>query len=60
MSYDSLQKKRQAGMVSQTEYLEEEASYLEALAKRGIASMNLTQTLEDYQWLVKGTESTRR
>lgn len=60
ISYDSLQKKRQAGMVSQTEYLEEEASYLEALAKRGIASMNLTQTLEDYQWLVKGTESTRR
>ncbi len=60
ISYDSLQKKRQAGMVSQTEYLEGETAYLEALTKRDCASMNLTQTLEDYRWMIKGTESARQ
>ncbi len=47
-------------MVSQTEYLEGETAYLEALTKRDCASMNLTQTLEDYRWMIKGTESARQ
>ena len=58
--YESLQRRQQAGMLSQTDYLNGEADYLEALAKRGSAAMNLQQALEDYRWAVKGTEEMRR
>lgn len=60
ISYDSLQRKQQAGMLSQTEFLEGEAAWLEALAKRGSAAVNLKQALEDYHWTVKGTEGIRQ
>lgn len=59
IAYHSLQKKNQAGMLDRTEYLEGEAAYLEAQAKRGSAAMELQQALEDYRWLVKGAEETR-
>ncbi len=60
ISYDSLQRRQQAGMLSQTEFLEGEASWLEAVAKRGSGAMNLKQALEDYHWTVKGTEEMRQ
>lgn len=59
ISHESLLRRQQAGMVNNTEYLQGETSYLEALAKRGCAAMNLQQALEDYRWAVKGTEELR-
>ncbi|MCI9105505.1 MAG: TolC family protein [Lachnospiraceae bacterium] len=59
MSYESLQLKKQAGMLSQTEYLEGEAEYLQNLADYGEASMNLIAAMESYRWAVKGTEGPR-
>lgn len=52
--YQSLQRKDQAGMLNQTEYLEGEAAYLEALASKETASMNLYQAWEAYRWEIKG------
>lgn len=60
ISYENLQRKNQAGMLSQPDYLQGEADYLQAVADRGSASMNLQQALEDYRWAVKGTEGGRQ
>lgn len=54
LSYESLKRRQQAGILNQTEYLEGEASYLQALAEMGAASMNLYQAYETYRWEVKG------
>ncbi len=54
LTYQSLQRKQQAGMLSETDYLQGEAAYLEALAKKETASMTLTQTYQSYLWEVKG------
>lgn len=60
ISYENLQRKNQAGMLSQPDYLQGEADYLQAVADRGGAAMNLQQALEDYRWAVKGTEGGRQ
>lgn len=52
--YQSLERKNQAGMLSNTQYLEGIADYWEALAEKEIASMNLVQAYESYTWEVKG------
>lgn len=54
MEYEALERRMQAGMVSQGEYLSGQAQYLTAQAKRQTASMNLVQAYETYQGLVKG------
>ena len=59
IGYESLKLKQQAGMLSRTEYLEGEADYLQELAAYKEASMNLTAALENYRWMVKGTEQMR-
>lgn len=54
LTYQSLQRRQQAGMLSEADYLQGEAAYLEALAKKETASMTLTQTYQSYLWEVKG------
>lgn len=54
LAYQSLQRKQQAGMLSEAGYLQGEADYLEALAKKEAASMALTQAHQSYLWEVKG------
>ena len=54
LEYQSLQRKRQAGMVGEADYLQGEADYLEALAAKETASMSLYQAYESYRWEVKG------
>ncbi len=54
LEYQSLQRKKQAGMVGEADYLQGEADYLEALAAKETASMTLYQTYESYLWEVKG------
>jgi hypothetical protein len=57
ITYNTLQLKKQAGMLSEADYLTGEASYLEALAQKETASMNLYQAYQDYLWEVKGIEN---
>lgn len=54
LAYQSLQRKKQAGMVGEADYLQGEADYLEALATWKTASMTLQQAYESYVWEVKG------
>ncbi|MCC8024463.1 MAG: TolC family protein [Clostridium sp.] len=54
MTYQSLQRRQQAGLLSNTDYLQGEADYLESRASRETASMNLVQAYESYCWEVKG------
>ncbi|MDD3253963.1 MAG: TolC family protein [Lachnospiraceae bacterium] len=54
MIWQSMQRRKQAGMVDQTSFLEGEATYLEALAAKETASMTLRQSWESYCWEVKG------
>lgn len=54
ITYNSLQLKKQAGMVNDADYLQGEADYLEALASYKTASMDLFQNYENYCWSVKG------
>ncbi|MBS6646493.1 MAG: TolC family protein [Clostridiaceae bacterium] len=54
ISYESLQKKQSAGMLSNTEYLQGEAAYLEKKAAKEIAGMALYQAYETYRWEVYG------
>lgn len=52
--YQSLERKQQAGMLSNTEYLQGIADYYAKKADKEIASMNLVQAYESYCWEVKG------
>jgi hypothetical protein len=52
--YQSLERKNQAGMLSNTEYLQGVAEYQSKKANKEIASMNLVQAYESYSWEVKG------
>ena len=52
--YFSLQKKQQAGMLSQSDYLQGVADYYSALDARETAVVNLNQAWETYNWTVKG------
>lgn len=54
LTYQSLQHRQQAGLLSNTAYLQGEADYLERKASRETASMNLVQAYESYCWEVKG------
>ena len=54
ISYSSLQKKQQAGMLSQSDYLQGVADYYSALDARETAVVNLNQAWESYNWTVKG------
>lgn len=54
MSYEGLQRKQQAGLLTNTQYLEGQASYLEKKAAKETASMNLVAAYESYCWDVKG------
>lgn len=56
--YNGLQAKKQMGMLSNTEYLQGEADYLEKEADKKVASMSLYQAMETYQWAVEGLIST--
>lgn len=54
ITYSSLQKKQQAGMLSQSDYLQGVADYYSALDARETAVVNLNQAWETYNWTVKG------
>ena len=54
IAYSSLQKKQQAGMLSQGDYLQGVADYYSALDARETAVVNLNQAWETYNWTVKG------
>lgn len=54
IAYASLQKKQQAGMLSQTDYLQGVATYYSALDARETAVINLNQAWETYNWTIKG------
>ncbi|MEQ2562772.1 TolC family protein [Ventrimonas sp. CLA-AP-H27] len=54
ITYSSLQKKQQAGMLSQSDYLQGVADYYSALEARETAVVNLNQAWETYNWTVKG------
>lgn len=58
--YNSLQNKQSAGMLTNTEYLEGEASYLEKQAAWESASMALRQAYENYRWEVLGVSEARQ
>lgn len=52
--YDALMRKKEAGLLTNTELLEGEASWLSGKADMEEASMNLFQAYETYCWEVKG------
>lgn len=54
LTWQGVQRKRQAGTVDETEFLEGEAAYLAAKAAKETASMKLVQAYEMYCWEVKG------
>ncbi len=54
ITYASLQKKQQAGMLSQSDYLQGVADYYSALDARETAVVSLNQAWETYNWTVKG------
>lgn len=54
ITYTSLQKKQQAGMLGQSDYLQGVADYYSALDARETAVVNLNQAWETYDWTVKG------
>ena len=54
ITYASLQKKQQAGILSQSDYLQGVADYYSALDAKETAVVNLNQAWETYNWTVKG------
>ena len=58
LTYEGLQRKQQAGLLTGTQYLEGQASYLEKKAAKETAAMNLTAAYESYCWDVKGISQT--
>ena len=54
ITYAFLQKKQQAGMLSQSDYLQGVADYYSALDAKETAVVNLNQAWETYNWTVKG------
>lgn len=58
LTYEGLQRKQQAGMLTSTQYLEGQAAYLEKKAAKETASMNLAAAYESYCWDVKGISQT--
>lgn len=58
LTYEGLQRKQQAGLLTSTQYLEGQAAYLEKKAAKETASMNLAAAYESYCWDVKGISQT--
>ena len=54
ITYASLQKKQQAGMLSQNDYQQGVADYYSALDAKETAVVQLNQAWETYNWTVKG------
>ena len=54
ITYAFLQKKQQAGMLSQSDYLQGVADYYSALDAKKSAVVQLNQAWETYNWTVKG------
>ena len=54
ITYASLQKKQQAGMLSQSDYLQGVADYYSALDAKETAVVNLNQAWETSNWTVEG------
>ena len=54
ITYTSLQKKQQAGMLGQSDYLQGVADYYSALDAKETAVVQLNQAWETYNWTVKG------
>lgn len=54
ITYASLQKKQQAGMLNQSDYLQGVVDYYSALDAKETAVVNLNQAWETYNWTVKG------
>lgn len=54
LRYQALLRKKQAGLLSQTDYLQGEASYEAGRAAKEVSAMSLFQAYETYQWEVKG------
>lgn len=54
ITYASQQKKQQAGMLSQSDYLQGVADYYSALDAKESAVIQLNQAWESYSWTVKG------
>ena len=54
ITYASLQKKQQAGMLSQNDYQQGVADYYSALDAKETAVVQLNQAWETYNWIVKG------
>ncbi|MCD7992673.1 MAG: TolC family protein [Clostridia bacterium] len=58
LTYEGLQRKQQAGLLTSTQYLEGQAAYLEKKAAKETASMNLAAAYESYCWEGKGISQT--
>jgi len=54
--YQSLQRRLQAGMLSNVDYINGEAEFMEKKAAKEIASMNLVQAYESYCWEAEGID----
>ena len=54
MSYQGILRKQQAGMLTNTQYLEGKADFQEAKSSKEIAAMKLTAAYEAYCWEVQG------
>ncbi len=54
ITYESLQRQKSAGMLTEAEYLTGEAEWLTAVANKETAAMDLSQAYDSYQWEVKG------
>lgn len=54
LTYQALQRKQQAGLLTNVEYLQGEADYQQKKAAKEIAAMNLVQAYEAYCWEIKG------
>lgn len=53
-NYQSLQRKKAAGMLTRADELTGEASYISSKAQYETAKMSLTAAYENYKWMLKG------
>lgn len=53
-NYQSLQRKKSAGMLTKADELTGEASYISSKAQYETAKMSLTAAYENYKWMLKG------
>lgn len=53
-SYQSLQRKKNAGMLTQADELSGEAEYITSKSRYESAKMSLTAAYENYKWMLKG------